>query len=120
DKELAEEDIQGSLAHVAMLGKCGILSPDDVEKITEGLHQVQMKIRRGEVEYAISDEDIHMNIEKLLIEQIGPTGGRLHTGRSRNDQVATDMHLYLRRRVVEFVQLLTNLQEALLEQARSN
>ncbi|GIQ70005.1 argininosuccinate lyase [Xylanibacillus composti] len=120
DKELAEEDIQGSLAHVAMLGKCGILSPEDVEKITEGLHQVQMKIRRGEVDYAVSDEDIHMNIEKLLIEEIGPAGGRLHTGRSRNDQVATDMHLYLRRRVVEFVQLLTNLQEALLGQARDN
>ncbi len=120
DKELAEEDIQGSLAHVAMLGKCGILSAEDVEKITEGLHQVQMKIRRGEVDYAISDEDIHMNIEKLLIEEIGPAGGRLHTGRSRNDQVATDMHLYLRRRVVEFVQLLTNLQEALLGQARDN
>ncbi|MBP1992664.1 argininosuccinate lyase [Paenibacillus eucommiae] len=120
DKELAEEDIQGSLAHVTMLGKCGILSLDDVEKIKDGLHSVQGMIRRGELEYAISDEDIHMNIEKTLIDLIGPVGGKLHTGRSRNDQVATDMHLYLRKRVVEFVGLLTKLQDALLEQAKKN
>ena len=120
DKELYEEDIQGSLAHVSMLGKCDILSQDDVDKIKEGLHKVLGLIRRGEVEFSISDEDIHMNIERMLIEEIGPIGGKLHTGRSRNDQVATDMHLYLRQRVVEFVGLLTKLQEALLEQAKAN
>ena len=64
------------------------------------------------------DEDIHMNIEKTLIDEIGPVGGKLHTGRSRNDQVATDMHLYLRKRVVEFVDLLHKLQAALVEQAK--
>jgi argininosuccinate lyase len=120
DKELAEEDVQGSLAHVAMLGKCGILPLDDVEKITDGLHIILNRIRRGEQEFSISDEDIHMNIEKALIDEIGPTGGKLHTGRSRNDQVATDMHLYLRKRVVAFIGLLSKLQEALLGQASAN
>lgn len=120
DKELAEEDIQGSLAHVTMLGKCGIVPEEDVEKIKDGLMKVQGMIRRGELEFNISDEDIHMNIEKTLIEEVGPVGGKLHTGRSRNDQVATDMHLWLRKRVVEFVGLLAKLQEALLGQAKAN
>ncbi|PZD97862.1 argininosuccinate lyase [Paenibacillus sambharensis] len=120
DKELAEEDIQGSLAHVTMLGKQGIIPLDDVDTIKEGLHRVMQKIKRGEIEFAVADEDIHMNIEKTLIDDIGAVGGKLHTGRSRNDQVATDMHLYLRKRVVEFVDLLHKLQSALLEQAKAN
>lgn len=120
DKELAEEDIQGSLAHIAMLAKCGIVPEADAERIKEGLLKVQKRIQRGEMEFSVSDEDIHMNIEKALIEEIGPVGGKLHTGRSRNDQVATDMHLYLRRRVVEFVGMLHKLQLALLEQAKAN
>jgi argininosuccinate lyase len=120
DKELAEEDIQGSLAHVTMLGKCGILPAADVDKIKDGLLKIQNVIRRGEMEFSISDEDIHMNIEKALMDEIGPVGGKLHTGRSRNDQVATDMHLFLRKRVVEFVGFLIKLQEALLEQAAKN
>lgn len=120
DKELAEEDIQGSLAHVAMLGKQGILPMADVETIQDGLHRVMNRIRRGEMEFSIGDEDIHMNIEKALIDDVGPVGGKLHTGRSRNDQVATDMHLYLRKRVVEFVGLLAKLQESLLTQAKAN
>mgnify|MGYP001479949120 CR=1 FL=1 len=120
DKELAEEDIQGSLAHVTMLGKCGILPAEDVDKIKEGLARVLDKIRKGEAEFSVADEDIHMNIEKLLIEEIGPVGGKLHTGRSRNDQVALDMHLYLRKRVVELVDLLHKLQLALIGQAKAN
>ncbi len=120
DKELAEEDIQGSLAHVTMLGKQGILPQEDVETIKAGLNRVLERIKRGELEFAISDEDIHMNIEKALIDDIGPVGGKLHTGRSRNDQVATDMHLYLRKRVVEFIDLLHKLQSALIEQAKAN
>lgn len=120
DKELAEEDVQGSLAHVTMLGKQGILPAEDVETIKAGLGRVLERIRRGELEFSVSDEDIHMNIEKALIEDIGKVGGKLHTGRSRNDQVATDMHLYLRKRVVEFVGMLHKLQEALVEQARAN
>jgi argininosuccinate lyase len=120
DKELAEEDIQGSLAHVTMLGKQGILPAEDVEKIKDGLLKVQGLIRRGELEFSVGDEDIHMNIEKALIDEVGPVGGKLHTGRSRNDQVALDMHLWLRKRVVEFVGLLSKLQEALIEQAKQN
>ncbi|WP_281882988.1 argininosuccinate lyase [Paenibacillus sp. YYML68] len=120
DKELAEEDVQGSLAHVTMLGKCGILPLDDVEKIKDGLLKVQGMIRRGDLEFSVSDEDIHMNIEKALIDEVGSVGGKLHTGRSRNDQVATDMHLWLRKRVVEFVGLLNKVQEALIEQAKQN
>ena len=120
DKELAEEDIEGSLAHVDMLGKCGILPKEDAERIREGLLEVRNMIRRGEVEFSVADEDIHMNIEKMLIAKIGPVGGKLHTGRSRNDQVALDMHLYLRRRVVETVDLLLKLQQALVGQAKNN
>lgn len=120
DQALALEDVQGSLAHVTMLGTCGILPQEDVETITAGLLKIQEKIKAGEVEYSVSDEDIHMNIEKQLIAEVGPIGGKLHTGRSRNDQVATDMHLYLRKRVVEFVGLLSDLQEALLNQAKQN
>lgn len=120
DKELALEDIQGSLAHVTMLAKCGILPAEDVEQIKDGLLKVRGRIERGEQEFVIADEDIHMNIEKALIDEIGPVGGKLHTGRSRNDQVATDMHLYLRKRVVEFVDQLQKLQAALIGQAKQN
>lgn len=120
DQALALEDVQGSLAHVTMLGACGILPQEDVDKIKAGLLRVQEKINAGEVEYSVSDEDIHMNIEKQLIAEVGPVGGKLHTGRSRNDQVATDMHLYLRKRVVEFIGLLHDLQEALINQAKQN
>ncbi|MDQ1235851.1 argininosuccinate lyase [Paenibacillus sp. SORGH_AS306] len=120
DKALAEEDIQGSLAHVSMLGKCGIVPAEDVEIIKNGLNKVLEKIRAGEIQFSVSDEDIHMNIEKHLIEEVGAVGGKLHTGRSRNDQVATDMHLYLRKRVVELTGLLHALQESLITQAKSN
>ncbi|MEW4372651.1 argininosuccinate lyase [Paenibacillus kandeliae] len=120
DKALAEEDIQGSLAHVTMLGKCGIVPAEDVETIKAGLNKVLDNIRAGNVQFSVSDEDIHMNIEKHLIEEVGAVGGKLHTGRSRNDQVATDMHLYLRNRVVELTGLLHALQEALIGQAKAN
>nr|WP_221224136.1 argininosuccinate lyase [Paenibacillus cellulositrophicus] len=120
DQALAEEDIQGSLAHVTMLGKCGIVPQEDVETIKAGLQTVLDKIRRGEIEFSVADEDIHMNVEKNLIAEIGPVGGKLHTGRSRNDQVATDMHLYLRKRVVELAGMLHELQKSLIGQARDN
>lgn len=120
DKALAEEDIQGSLAHVAMLGKCGIIPQKDADTIAEGLIKVLHKIEAGEVEFSVSDEDIHMNIEKHLIREVGPVGGKLHTGRSRNDQVATDMHLYLRSRVVELTGLVQAVQQALIDQAKQH
>ncbi|OAB42955.1 argininosuccinate lyase [Paenibacillus glacialis] len=120
DKALAEEDIQGSLAHVTMLGKCGIVPEEDAETIRQGLKKVLERIRAGEIEFSVSDEDIHMNIEKNLIDEIGPVGGKLHTGRSRNDQVATDMHLYLRKRVVALTAMLQELQASLITQAKDN
>jgi argininosuccinate lyase len=103
-----------------MLGQCGILPAEDVEKIKDGLLKVRQRIVSGEQKFLIADEDIHMNIEKALIDEIGPVGGKLHTGRSRNDQVATDMHLYLRKRVVEFVDQLHKLQASLIGQAKQN
>ncbi len=120
DRQMWRQDIVGSLAHVAMLGKCGILPMDEVKQIIAGLKKVKEKIERGEVVFQISHEDIHMNIEKLLIEEIGPIGGKLHTGRSRNDQVALDMHLYLREKMLEITQLALYLQKALLEQAEEH
>lgn len=120
DYLMAEEDIEGSLAHVAMLGKCGILEQSEVELITAGLHKVRDKVRSGEMQFTIAHEDIHMNIEAALIAEIGPVGGKLHTGRSRNDQVATDMHLYLRTQVQEIVGLLRELQLELIRKAKQN
>lgn len=117
DQELVEEDIQGSLAHVKMLGECKIISEIDAQKITDGLNQILKRVRAGDVHFSIEHEDIHMNIEKLLIDEIGPVGGKLHTGRSRNDQVALDMHLYVRKQTIHLTQLLYQLQTVLLEQA---
>ncbi|RNB53814.1 argininosuccinate lyase [Brevibacillus gelatini] len=117
DQKMWRQDIVGSLAHVAMLGKCGILPMEEVRQIIAGLKKVKDKIERGQAEFLVAHEDVHMNIEKMLIEEIGPVGGKLHTGRSRNDQVALDMHLYLREKLMEIIQLAMYLQEALLEQA---
>ncbi|MGN8647709.1 argininosuccinate lyase [Gracilibacillus sp. HCP3S3_G5_1] len=120
DKKLAQYDIQGSLAHVEMLAKCEIIPAEDAETIKNGLQVVAEKIEEGEAELTEANEDIHMNVEKLLIDEVGAVGGKLHTGRSRNDQVALDMRLYLRDSLVTLVELLTNLQEALLKQAKAN
>jgi len=120
DKQLAVEDIEGSLAHVQMLGECNIIPIEDVDKIKSGLNTILEKVKKNEIEFSIKDEDIHMNIEKHLIELIGPVGGKLHTGRSRNDQVATDMHLYLRRKIKEIIVLIEQVQVALLNQALAN
>ncbi|WML38507.1 argininosuccinate lyase [Neobacillus sp. OS1-2] len=120
DQKLAKEDIAGSLAHVQMLGECGIIPMDDTEKIKDGLLSIKEMVDNHEVEFSVADEDIHMNIEKLLIEKIGPVGGKLHTGRSRNDQVATDMHLYLRTKTTELIKLLEDVQQALISQAKVN
>ncbi|RNB71694.1 argininosuccinate lyase [Brevibacillus panacihumi] len=117
DQQMWRQDIVGSLAHVAMLGKCGILPMEEVRQIIAGLKKVKDKIERGQAQFLVAHEDVHMNIEKMLIEEIGPVGGKLHTGRSRNDQVATDMHLYLREKLMEIIQLAMYLQEALIEKA---
>lgn len=120
DQKLAPYDIQGSLAHVEMLSVCGIIPKKDAETIKEGLRVVAKKIANGEVELSVENEDIHMNVEKLLIDEIGAVGGKLHTGRSRNDQVALDMRLYLRDTIVTIIDLLLKLQGALLDQAKKN
>lgn len=120
DQKLVKEDLTGSLAHVAMLGKCGILPADEVEQITEGLKILQKKADAGELEFSVQNEDIHLNLEKLLIDEIGPVGGKLHTGRSRNDQVATDMHLYLRNETKEIMGAVRNVQQALVNQAKQH
>ena len=120
DQKLAKEDIAGSMAHVQMLGECGIIPAEDAEKIKSGLLEIKKMVDQNEVEFLVDDEDIHMNIERLLIEKIGPVGGKLHTGRSRNDQVATDMHLYLRTKTTELIKLLEDVQGSLLVQAKEN
>jgi len=120
DQKLAKEDIAGSLAHVQMLGECGIIPAEDADTIKAGLLEIKKMVDQNEVEFLVEDEDIHMNIEKLLIEKIGPVGGKLHTGRSRNDQVATDMHLYLRTKTTELIKLLEDVQGSLLAQAKEN
>jgi len=120
DQLLAKEDIQGSLAHVKMLGECGVLTTAEANQIEAGLKTVLEKIEKGEVEFLVEHEDIHMNIEKFLTEEIGEVAGKLHTGRSRNDQVATDMHLYLRTKTKEILHLLEQVQAALFEQAKKN
>jgi argininosuccinate lyase len=120
DKKLAEEDIRGSLAHVKMLGACGIIPQEDAERIREGLLGILADYKAGKIEFSVEYEDVHMNIEKLLIERIGPVGGKLHTGRSRNDQVALDMHLYLRKETKRIIALLSDVIGAILEVAEAN
>lgn len=120
DQKLVKEDIAGSLAHVQMLGECGIIPLEDAEKIRKGLLSIREMAENNEVEFSIEDEDIHMNVERLLTEKIGQVGGKLHTGRSRNDQVATDMHLYLRTKTTELIKLVEDVQSAFIEQAKAN
>lgn len=96
DRRMAAEDIAGSIAHAKMLTKVGILTADDLKAIEAGLSQIQDEIKKGEFEWRVDREDLHMNIEARLTEIAGDVGKRLHTGRSRNDQVATDLRLYLR------------------------
>ncbi|MBS4216845.1 argininosuccinate lyase [Bacillus sp. FJAT-49711] len=120
DQELVLEDIEGSIAHVKMLGKSNIIPLEESEQIVAGLLTLKQKAEAGELEYSVSEEDIHLNLEKMLTNEIGPVGGKLHTGRSRNDQVATDMHLYLKKQVHIIMDHIKELQSALIEQADKN
>jgi argininosuccinate lyase len=120
DRRLAEEDILGSMAHCRMLSACGIISVDERDAILSGLTEIRDEIRRGELEFSAALEDIHMHVEKRLIEKIGPAGGKLHTGRSRNDQVALDMHMFVKKEITATMSLLHNLQSVLLEVAAAN
>ena len=117
---LYREDIQGSLAHAAMLADCGIISREDEAAIRAGLEGILADIEAGKVEFTADNEDIHMNVEALLTERIGAAGKRLHTARSRNDQVAVDLRLYLRREIGEIVDQILDLQEAILAKAKEH
>ena len=120
DRRLYAEDIAGSVAHVAMLAKQGIVSQEDADAITQGLHRVQDEIEAGGFPFDRALEDIHMNVEARLAALIGPAAGRLHTARSRNDQVATDLRLWLRARLDEADAACRDLQAALIDRAEEH
>ena len=120
DKRLYHEDIRGSIAHANMLAKCGIIPAEDGEKIVAGLKDILADIEAGNFSFEVALEDIHMNVEARLTERIGQAGARLHTARSRNDQVALDMHMYMKREVAEIAELLINFEKALLTVAKKH
>ena len=120
DHKLALFDIQGSLAHAQMLAGCGIIAAQDLSDIKRGLAQIENEIISGEFVWSLDMEDVHLNIEKRLTALVGDAGKRLHTGRSRNDQVATDVRLYLRHSIDSMLELVKALQSALLDLAEQH
>lgn len=120
DKVMYSEDIDGSIAHARMLAKQGIISADDAQAIVDGLESIRKDIEAGDFIFDINDEDIHMAIEGELTRRIGDAGARLHTGRSRNDQVSTDTRLYMKGRARSLMQANISLREALIDQANRN
>lgn len=120
DKRMALADIEGSLAHATMLEKIGVISTKDLEDIRRGMAQIREEITSGAFEWQLELEDVHLNIEARLTALIGDAGKRLHTGRSRNDQVATDIRLYLRSETDEIIRRVEHLQEVLVAQAKKN
>lgn len=120
DARMYRQDIRGSIAHAQMLGRQGIIPQEDAEQIVEGLNGILADIEAGKVAFEIDAEDIHMNIEKILIERIGEAGKRLHTGRSRNDQVALDLRMYLMDEIAEIDGMLKDTLEALLSLAEKH
>jgi argininosuccinate lyase len=117
DRRLYAYDIQGSIAHCRMLGKCGIITAAEADTITQGLQKVQVEIEAGEFSFDVHWEDIHMHIERRLIELIGSVGGKLHTARSRNDQIALDVRLYLRDELQTILEDIRYLQRTLIDLA---
>ncbi len=120
DKRMAEFDIQGSLAHATMLARAGVLSDADLAAIRDGMEAILADIRAGRFDWSVDLEDVHMNVEKRLTDRIGDAGKRLHTGRSRNDQVATDIRLYMRDAIDRIVTHIRELQTSLLDLAEPN
>ena len=120
DQRLALYDIQGSLAHVEMLKKQKIISATDFKKIDQGLKKISEQIMLGKFKWSVSDEDVHLNIEKKLTQLIGDAGKKLHTGRSRNDQIATDLRLFLRDITDEVILKITKLQKNIVILAKKN
>ncbi|HNO59972.1 MAG TPA: argininosuccinate lyase, partial [Plasticicumulans sp.] len=117
DQRMYRQDIAGSIAHATMLAEAGVLNEADRAAIVAGLEAIRAEIERGEFEWSIALEDVHMNVEARLTERIGLAGKRLHTGRSRNDQVATDIRLYLRDAIDAILAELARLQHGLVELA---
>jgi argininosuccinate lyase len=120
DQRLAPYDIEGSIAHARMLHACGILAEADLRAIEKGLGQIRDEVERGVFEWSIDLEDVHLNIERRLTDLVGDAGKRLHTARSRNDQVATDIRLYLRAQIDDIRSLIRALQIALLDLAEQH
>lgn len=120
DHRLAMYDIQGSIAHAQMLSEQGIISQQDFKAIEKGLLEISEEIKAGQFEWLLDLEDVHLNIEKRLTDKIGDAGKRLHTGRSRNDQVATDVRLWLRATNQQVISALVNLQKSLLDLAETH
>src|SRR5258707_5267659 len=120
DRALAEDDIRGSLAHARALERAGVLTADELEKMTKGLEAVLDEVRQGKMKWDQAIEDVHMNIEARLTEIVGPLGGKLHTGRSRNDQVATDLRLWARRSTEEIGEAIDRLCGVLVDRAEEN
>ena len=120
DQRLAEYDIQGSSAHAQMLADSGIITAKDLAKIEKGLRQIQKEIHNGTFDWRLELEDVHLNIEKRLTTLIGDAGKRLHTARSRNDQIATDVRLYMRASIDDIIKLITTMQLSILDLAEEN
>ncbi len=120
DRRLYAHDVQGSIAHCKTLGKARVLTASETRTIVRGLESVKTELDRGRFRFTPQDEDIHMAIERRLTELIGPLGGKLHTGRSRNDQVALDVRLYLRDQLSQLVAHLENFQRVLVAKGKAN
>ena len=120
DQRMYKQDIQGSLAHATMLGRQGIITKEEADDIVNGLTAILQDIEDGKVEFSMENEDIHMNIEAMLTQRIGPDGKRLHTGRSRNDQVAVDFRLYVKSEIPKIIGMLLDLEKVLAEKAKAN
>ena len=120
DARLYKQDIAGSIAHATMLGKQGIIEQAEADKIINGLKAILADIEAGEVEFTMDNEDIHMNIEAILTQRIGATGKRLHTSRSRNDQVAVDFRLYVKEEIPVIINQVLDLEQVLIQKAEEN
>ena len=120
DARLYRQDITGSIAHATMLGEQGIVTPQEAEDIINGLKAILADIEAGNVEFTVDMEDIHMNIESLLTSRIGQTAKRLHTARSRNDQVAVDFRMYVREEIQEIIQIILDFETILVNKAKEN
>ena len=120
DARLYKQDIAGSIAHATMLGKQGIIEQAEADKIINGLKAILADIEAGEVEFTMDNEDIHMNIEAILTQRIGDTGKRLHTSRSRNDQVAVDFRLYVKEEIPTISNQVLDLEQVLIQKAEEN